>query len=292
MESEHKEMIPIKGSPKDIALKEKIQKAEKLLKEPTNSFTLLHTFYNENHDEHGKFAPAPSEGNSEEDLKKLESSTDPEDRDYAATIRAQIQHGYKEMPPQLGGPQWAFEGTSPLITSAADDILHGNAYDHQDRYRDYSKPEYDAAQTILKTLETAHTDQATFSGHHRSQEEVDQQIKDGEVFFPLVSTSQDPKLASAYAGQGNAVIYEFPKGSQGAWYRQNEYIQSGLYKITGSKVEDGETHIQLEQKQRTFVPPLELPDEETGEGGTYREEPALRASANTFTRLQNLYTNE
>lgn len=74
-------MIPIKGSAQDIAFQKKIQhiknlvshKKAKVHQNQINSFTRLTEFYNENHDEKGRFAP--EEGSNEQgDIPEVEKS--------------------------------------------------------------------------------------------------------------------------------------------------------------------------------------------------------------------------
>ncbi len=162
-------------------------------------------------------------------------------------------HYGQEMPPSLGGVQWAWEGYSQIITSAAQDVIEGIP---RDEYSDYGRDAESAAETILQTLSlpSSKTDVKTYSGHHRSQEDINNQIKDGFLSFPLVATSPDRNLAEAYAGTGTSVIYEFPPGSQGKFYRENEFIQTGEYQITSHSRKGNQTTIKLEQTKRTEVP--------------------------------------
>lgn len=176
----------------------------------------------------------------------------------------QEKWGWKEEPAELGGVQWSFEGGSEEITSAAQDIIQGIGFDPGDQYRAYSRDAYEAAETILNTLQTkkAKTDVQTYSGHHRSKLDILSEIDTGEVNFPLVATSNDKALAEVYAGTGEnsvAVIYEFQKGSQGAWYRFNEYIQTGDYEITDHEwTAPKKVTIKLEQKERTVTAAINI----------------------------------
>lgn len=196
---------------------------------------------------------------------------DPEHAKLVETERLEKHYGRKSEAPEMGGVQWAFEGGSEPITAAAEDILEGYAFDPSDRYRDYDRQSYEAAEAILHTLEDPKStnDVTLYSGHRRFAEDVNEQIRTGKVSFPLVATSNDRPLAVAYSGKGTkdspAVVYEFPKGAaQSAWYRYNEHIATGDYKITRHIWNDDKTRvtIRLEQEGRVQVPPPMPPYEE------------------------------
>lgn len=155
-----------------------------------------------------------------------------------------------EFPPKLSGTQWSYEGASSEITQAANEQLQG---DERDPEFSPSRIDWTSAETILNTLHTENkrNDVPLYSGHHRQKDDIDEQLKDGSVFFPLVATSPNRTLAEQYAGGGEhaiAVIYHFPTNHALAQpYRVQEYIGTGEYQITGHKWKD-DRHIQIDLK--------------------------------------------
>jgi hypothetical protein len=184
-------------------------------------------------------------------------SMEPEDVD-----QSEKHYGRKENAPEMGGIQWAYEGQSPPITSAAEDVLQGNDYDPYDRYLDYNRDQYEAADTILKTIENESSDVTLYSGHRRDRETIDAILKEG-VAFPLVATSPSKELADSYAEAWRdpsdlsaAIVYEFPPGSQAGFYRFNEHIATGEYGVESYKWSDDKSviDIKLRQTKRSTVP--------------------------------------
>lgn len=206
---------------------------------------------------HGSWASASDE--------EFNYPTEPEDVE-----RAEKHYGRKEMAPSMGGPQWAFNGQSPPITSAAEDVLQGYPYDPYDRFSDYDRHQYEAAETILSTIENETSDVTLYSGHRRDREYVEAIQREG-VAFPLVATTPDKDLADSYAdakrdspGQTVAIIYEFPPGSQAGFYRFNEHIATGEYEVESVNwYDDNVVDIKLRQTKRNQVPPkIDLEEEE------------------------------
>lgn len=191
---------------------------------------------------------------------------------FEAVEEVERHYGRKEMAPEMGGVQWAFEGGSPPITEAAQDVLQGYDYDPYDRFLAYDRSSHAAAVSILKTIEDARSDVTLYSGHKRGRDYVNDLLADGNVSFPLVATSPDKDLADIYAGSKEntgdtvAVVYHFPPGSQAGFYQFNEHIATGEYKVTRHEwYDDNVVDIYLEQTKRSQVPELTLPGEEEEE---------------------------
>lgn len=230
--------------------------------------TRLEEFANPCHDpENGRFCETP--GHPKATVRDISSEEySDEDLEYERVQALNKHYGRPEMAPEMGGTVWAFEGESPGITEAAEDVLQGLPYDSDDVPREYFSTQYDIAETILKTIETETSDVALFSGHRRPRDQIDSILQEG-VSFPLVATSPSNLLASQYAGKGTAdtvsIVFEFPPGTQSGYYQANEHIATGEFEVESHawSPNGNRINIKLRQTKRNTVPEkIELEEEE------------------------------